>query len=223
MKRFFSLLLSLMTFFMTACSSSIQKADSIYEETTKETSTTIAEKSTTEANTVVITKETESSTEVITTSECTTIKNVNTTKPLTTENKTISSAIPSYYPEEEMLALYNSVNNYRAEKGLNKLSLDLELCKLAYIRAKEQEISKGHTRPNGLRFFTLLDECNYSYITSGENIVLIWENPSTRPLELWKSSKTHNENMLKTKWTKTGIAMYQNSDGRYNIVQLFAH
>ena len=82
---------------------------------------------------------------------------------------------------------------------------------------------EGHTRPNRSRFFTILGEYDYSYITCGENIALIWGSPSARPFELWKTSESHNENMLESKWTKTGIAMYQNPDGRYNIVQLFAH
>lgn len=227
---------------MTACSSPAQKTNSVYKETTEdtisvafeETTTNKSEETTTEKTSTTTTQKTESTSKNTTNKSSTTrvadtTKMVTTTKPYTnpstTNPQTTNPAtnLPDYYPETDMIALFNSVNNYRKENDLRPLSLDAEICKLAYIRAQEQELLISHTRPNGKKFSSIFREYNFPYHEYvGENIALIWESPSERPLELWKNSESHNTNMLDPDWVKTGIAVYRNSDGRYNIVQLFA-
>ncbi len=153
--------------------------------------------------------------------ETTTKKKVVTTKkPETTSSD--SKKLPSYNPESEIVALFNKVNNYRTQNGLSKLTLDPDICKMAYIRAKEQGTVKGHERPDGSKYYSVLDEYNYNYSGCGENIAFVWNVSVDEAFNKWKDSPTHNQNMLESRFTKAGIAMYRNIDGSYSIVNLFA-
>lgn len=130
---------------------------------------------------------------------------------------------PDYTPKQEVIDIYNAINDYREENGLHRLVLDEELCKLAYIRAHEQEEIEGHTRPDGRRFSTIAKDYVYSYQGLGENIAI---GPDADCYEItngWKNSSGHNENMLRSKWIKNGIALYILDNGRYAIVHLFAY
>ena len=156
----------------------------------------------------------------------TTEKTVTTTVPSSTIQPietTTFMATPDYIPEQEVIDIYNAINDYREENGFNQLVLDEELCKLAYIRAQEQEKIESHTRPDGRRFSTVAKDYNYQYTGIGENIAL---GPSTNCEKIvngWSASPTHNENILWNKWTKTGIALFVFDNGGHAIVQLFAY
>ena len=150
----------------------------------------------------------------------TTNKPVTTTQKVTTTSPS-SPKLPSYSPETEIVTLFNKINDYRVQNGLNKLVLDPELCKMAYVRAQEQDSVQGHTRPDGTSYYSILDEYNYNYMGCGENISFFWNVSASESFDNWKNSPTHNDNMLNSKWTKSGIAMRRNSDGTYSIVHLF--
>ncbi len=139
---------------------------------------------------------------------------ISTTQPSVTEY---------YIPNGEDVKLFNAVNEAREASGKMQepLQLDLELCKLAYIRAQEQAVSKGHTRPDGTRFITVFNEYNYKCKRAGENICIIGDSSTYSPqkvTELWLNSQSHKSNMLNDKWIKTGTAVINN---KY-CVQLFA-
>ena len=128
-----------------------------------------------------------------------------------------------YIPDKTDIELFNAVNEAREASGKMQepLQLDLELCKLAYIRAQEQAVSKGHTRPDGTRFITVFNEYNYKCNKAGENICIIADSSTYSPqkvTELWLNSQSHKSNMLNDKWIKTGTAVINN---KY-CVQLFA-
>lgn len=142
-----------------------------------------------------------------------------TKKPQTTASP--SKKLPAYSPEAEIVTLFNTVNNYRVENGLKKLTLDPELCKMAYVRAKEQDYATGHTRPDGTEYYAILDEYNYDYMGCGENISFFWNVSASESFDNWKNSPTHNQNMLESRWTKSGIALHKNANGSYSIVHLF--
>lgn len=92
---------------------------------------------------------------------------------------------------------------------------------MAYLRAKEQNTLKGHDRPDGSKYYTILDEYGYDYFGCGENISFEKNVTVSSTFERWENSTAHNENMLESRWTKAGIGMYRNVDGSYNIVILF--
>ena len=176
---------------------------------------------------------TESYTEEVTTQEITdrtekvTYNQTTTTTvpPSTTQliETTTFMVAPDYTPEQEVIDIYNAINDYREENGLHRLVLDEELCKLAYIRAQEQGQIKGHTRPNGKPFYSIVDEYGYERYGCGENIVIGPDADCKETVDCWKNSSGHNKNMLKSKWIKTGLALCILDNGRYAIVQLFSY
>lgn len=136
------------------------------------------------------------------------------------EESVSSTTQPSvmYVPNEEDVKLFNAVNEAR-----EPLQLDPELCKLAYIRAQEQAVSKGHTRPDGTRFITVFTENNYKCNKAGENICIIADSSTYSPqkvTELWLNSQSHKDVLLREYWQKTGISVFFNN-GKVYCVQLF--
>lgn len=244
-KIFASTAALLLVFSITACSGSVsndnkqtesvitthtsvsteapKKQETNSSDTTKEKSTdkTPVEINTEIPETTEKTKTTIPTTkESVTAQETTTKKNVTTTRVQTTSPSV--KKLPLYFPEAEIIALFNKVNNYRTQNNLNKLALDSDLCKMAYIRAQEQDILRSHTRPDNTEYYTILDEYNYDYYGCGENLSFIHNVSVESTFDRWKNSSAHNENLLESRFTKAGIAMHQNSDRSYSIVLLFA-
>lgn len=158
----------------------------------------------------------------------TTVKVETTTKKtIVTTKKTETTAahsikLPEYSPQPSAVGLFAEINKYRENNSLNKLTLDSELCKMAYVRAMEQNTLKGHDRPDGSKYYTILDDYNYDYSGCGENISFGKNVMVESAFDRWANSDAHNRNMLESRWTKAGIAMYRNADNSYNIVILFA-
>ncbi len=240
MKRFTAIVALLLAFSFTACSNSTKNNNQEQSNTTKTNSVisdteevsetnreNFYEKTTIEevSNQDIVTNETSETTKNPDKkpSDTTTQKTTNadkTTKPQTTPAP--SKKLPNYTPESEIVTLFNKINKYREEKGLNKLVLDPALCKMAYIRAEEQKVLKGHTRPDNSKYYSILDEYNYSYMGCGENIAFFPDLSPDDIFNKWKGSAEHDANMTESRWTKSGIALYKNADGRYTIVHLFA-
>lgn len=143
---------------------------------------------------------------------------VTTTKVTTTVKNEIQV---TYNPEKDIRELHNTINNYRKQNGLSPITLDPELCQLAYKRACEQIILSGHTRPDGSDFYTILDEYGYPYSSTGENLCYLRNFPVETAFEQWKKSPSHNENMLYSEWTKAGLALYEKNPGEYEIALIF--
>ena len=76
---------------------------------------------------------------------------------------------------QEVLAQCNA---QRQANGIAALSLDPELTKAANIRAQEIATLFSHTRPDGRKCFTVLDQIGYSYWSAGENIAAGYGNSS---------------------------------------------
>lgn len=239
MKKFFSAITALILVFgITACSNSVQKNDPEPNITTEPTASVTDSAET--SVTVQVTPAESNSAEIMDTENNTTTTEKSTTKPsrkpdnsATTQKpvtttkkpqttKAPSKKLPGYSPEAEIVELFDRINSYREQNGLEKLSLDTDLCKMAYIRAQEQLLLKGHTRPDNSKYYSILDEYNYSYMGCGENIAFVQELSPENIFSKWKGSSAHNGNMIESRWTKSGIALYQKADGSYIIVHLFA-
>ena len=218
---------SLLTVAFSGCENRTDKENfDLTEEVTTEAVDTVpttvpSTQITTESYTEdVTTQEITDRTEKVTYSQTTTTLPPSTTQPIET---TTFMVAPDYIPEQEVIDIYNAINDYREENGLERLVLDPELCKLAYVRAQEQGQSKGHTRPDGGGFHTVAKDYGYSYQGLGENIAIGPDADCYEVTNGWKNSPGHNENMLKSKWIKTGIALCILDNGRYAIVHLFAY
>lgn len=117
--------------------------------------------------------------------------------------------------------IFAAVNEARKDAGVQTLKLDEDLGRLARIRAYEQSEIKGHSRPDGSRFYTVFKENGYEFKSCGENIFITSSFNVERGVQGWYNSVSHRKNMLDSRWIKTGVGIYS-ADGRTYCVQLFA-
>lgn len=120
--------------------------------------------------------------------------------------------------QQDML---DSVNAARKKAGVAPLELDEKVGKAAQTRANECKQFYDHTRPNGKKSKTALDDAGVSYSWWGENI-----NEKQKSVEStmksWMGSKGHKANILNEKYTKVGFGRAKDKDGSYYWVQMFA-
>lgn len=101
----------------------------------------------------------------------------------------------------KVLALVNSA---RRENGLSELRLDKNLCEAAAIRAKEQNESFGHTRPDGSSYYSVLEQS--SYRITGENVAIGQTSPE-QVFNDWMNSPGHRGNILSSNYASIGIGV----------------
>ena len=101
----------------------------------------------------------------------------------------------------EILSL---VNDARRANGLGELKLDTELTKAAMIRAEEQNVLFGHTRPDGSSYYTALE--NGARRLTGENVA-IGQTSAKQVFEDWMNSPGHRGNILSASYTSIGIGV----------------
>jgi len=112
------------------------------------------------------------------------------------------------------------VNEERAKEGLQPLVLDNKVNAAANVRAKELEKKFDHTRPDGSRCFTALNEQNCSYRTAGENIAYGYPSPEA-VVKGWMNSEGHRANIMSPYFQKIGVGYYKS--GTTYWVQLFTN
>lgn len=183
--------------------------------TTKKTTTTTTPKKTTTTTkkaTTTTTTTKKKTTTTTTTKKVTTTTKVTSTKDYPYDNK-------SY---EYMAEVVRLCNIERAESGLSPLTLDPTVTKGAMIRANEIIDYFSHTRPDGNKCFTALEEVGADYMTAGENIACGYINPQD-VVDGWMNSEGHRANILNEKFNKIGIGYVYSSSGiyRHYWVQMF--
>ena len=122
---------------------------------------------------------------------------------------------------QEVLAQCNA---QRQANGIAALSLDPELTKAANIRAQEIATLFSHTRPDGRKCFTVLDQIGYSYWSAGENIAAGYGN-SSAVMNGWMNSPGHRSNILNASFKRLGVGYVYipNSEYGYYWVQIFSN
>lgn len=167
-----------------------------------------------------------SSTVVTTTAPSGTTAPAVTTSSSTSESVTSGttpSPAPSPSPVTDMAKqIFEIVNQKREAAGKKAYVLDEKLCEIANMRAKELTTKFSHTRPNGKKYASALDEYAYSYSAVGENIAYGYSSASA-VMNKWLSSAPHKANILdsnKVGYTKIGIGYY-NKNGTKYYVQMF--
>lgn len=111
-----------------------------------------------------------------------------------------------------------ATNEYRTEQGLSTLQKDEILCEVAEIRAKEIVNVWSHTRPDGTKFYNILENMDYKMGAAGENLGR-YQKSIDEVMEMWKKSSSHNKNML-SNYTRMGAAIYE-ENGLFYFVQIF--
>lgn len=119
--------------------------------------------------------------------------------------------------EEKML---ESINDAREKAGLKPLVLDEEACKAAAVRAKECLTTYDHTRPDGSKLTTALDEQGVKYSYWGENINEKQATVSST-MKSWMASKGHKANILNKNFDSVGLGRAKDKKGTYTWVQIF--
>ena len=123
---------------------------------------------------------------------------------------------------EEVVAL---VNQQRAAQGLPALKLDTALEGAAQIRAQECVKVFSHTRPDGTRYRTAIDQAGVVAGYSGENAASGHTTPQ-QVVDGWMKSEGHRANILSPHYTRIGVGLAANDGSNayrgYAWVQLFA-
>lgn len=108
-------------------------------------------------------------------------------------------------------------NIEREKAGVSSLALDDTLCSAAAVRAEEITESFDHTRPDGRKCFTAMDDIGYSYSAAGENIAWGYRT-AEEVVDGWMHSAGHRANILSSNFNRLGVG----KSGTY-WVQMFAY
>lgn len=110
------------------------------------------------------------------------------------------------------------LNDYRAENGLDPLTVNRKLVETAQKKADELCTSGkwSHERPDG-RPFETITEGIVNFYRFGENLGMGFDT-NEQVMQAWKDSPTHNKNMLEDYWLEVGIASNE-CGGKNYVVQ----
>lgn len=119
---------------------------------------------------------------------------------------------------KEAFEVVELVNKERAANGLEPLTMDQELLKVANLRSAEVKFYFSHTRPDGSDCFTAIPK-TYK-MACGENIA-IGQKSAADVMESWMTSTGHRENILGAKYKSIGVGCFYQS-GHKAWVQIFS-
>lgn len=120
-----------------------------------------------------------------------------------TKVQTVEYMLSAEYTEAVRKEFYRLLNEHRAANGLRELEIDLELQGYADIRADEQRILFGHTRPDGTPagsgWHNSWNVINSRYAENCLTAGAIGHKPEGAArgmFAIWKESPGHNRHML---------------------------
>lgn len=106
------------------------------------------------------------------------------------------------------------VNEERAKKNLSPVTINWTLTDAAMLRAKEISEEFSHTRPDGTKCWTALEEYNISYMRAAENIAAGSSTPEAT-MNQWINSEGHYNNLMKPDVTEIGVGYYYDPGSEY--------
>lgn len=146
------------------------------------------------------------------------------TLPEISKTETLDPKLPKYNTPQSNNVLTTEVvrlvNKERKQAGLAPLAVDSSIEAAAHIRAKEQQASFSHTRPNGTHFKTVLKEQGISYQHTGENIAFGQTTPN-EVVNDWMNSPEHRANILSETYTTIGVGYHKGANDTPYWTQLF--
>ncbi|MED1723261.1 peptidoglycan-binding protein [Brevibacillus parabrevis] len=120
--------------------------------------------------------------------------------------------------EKEMVQL---VNQERTSRGLAPYQVDMQLVKVARVKAQEM-VTKGyfsHTSPTYGSPFQMMDTFGINYMAAAENIA---QNPSVSGAhQMFMNSSGHKTNILSPTYDYVGIAVVNGGPYGKTFVQMF--
>lgn len=110
--------------------------------------------------------------------------------------------------ENEVIRLVNEV---RAEHGLQALTANWELSRVARYKSQDMEDNRyfSHTSPNYGSPFQMIKNFGLSYRTAGENIAYGQSTPQA-VVSAWMNSSGHRANILNSSYTQIGVGYVAN-------------
>ena len=106
------------------------------------------------------------------------------------------------------------INEERVKAGLNELEIDDTMMEMAAVRAKEQAVTFGHTRPDGSSCWTIFDDFGQSQPAGVENAGAGVSGAGGQ-VDAWMNSTGHKENILQDWLTRIGVGFYYQADSQY--------
>lgn len=121
----------------------------------------------------------------------------------------LDSTAASY--EQEVIRL---VNEIRAENGLNALTYDWELSRVARYKSQDMKDNRyfSHTSPVYGTPFEMIKNFGISYRSAGENIAKGYATAQS-VVNGWMNSSGHRANILNANYTRIGVGYV--ADGHY--------
>ena len=106
------------------------------------------------------------------------------------------------------------INEERVKAGLNELEIDSTMMEMAAVRAEEQAVAFGHTRPDGSSCWTIFDDFGQPQPAEVENAGAGVSGAGGQ-VGAWMSSTGHKENILQEGMTRIGVGFYYQADSQY--------
>lgn len=106
-------------------------------------------------------------------------------------------------------ALFELVNETRAEYGLKPLKAHADLTAAAQIRAKEYSYYQSHYRPDGSRWDTILSAYGLKTSVRAENLAYYYTS-AKQAMRCWMNDSFHRGNILNPDTEYIGLACYNN-------------
>lgn len=121
----------------------------------------------------------------------------------------LDSTVTSY--EQQVIDL---VNEIRVQNGLEKLTANWELSRVARYKSQDMHDNKyfSHTSPVYGSPFDMIKSFGTSYRTAGENIAQGYKTPQA-VVDGWMNSSGHRANILNASFTQIGVGYV--ADGNY--------
>ncbi len=106
-------------------------------------------------------------------------------------------------------ALFELVNETRAEYGLSPLKAHTALTEAAQVRAKEYSYYQSHYRPDGSRWDTILSAYGLKTNIRAENLAYYYTS-AKQAMKCWMNDPYHRGNILNPDTEYIGLACYNN-------------
>ncbi|MBD2409874.1 alkaline phosphatase [Nostoc calcicola FACHB-389] len=129
---------------------------------------------------------------------------------------------PSFKPTELEKSVFEQINQYRASKGLPKLTLNPSITRQARIHS--QNMARGKTPFSHQGFEGRVKAVPIRYNSAAENVAFNrgYSDPAAEAVTGWIESPGHLKN-IKGNYNLTGIGVATNNQGEVYLTQLFFH
>ena len=150
-----------------------------------------------------------------------------------TGQEAIDYMLSDEYADAVRMEFYKLLNEHRKANGRKELEVNLELQEYANIRADEQRVRFGHTRPDesyaGSGWYNSYNHLNSRYAENAISCGALGVDPASTARGIfsrWKNSEGHNRHMLYNFDSKItmafGIAPKLDADGFVTSGAIFA-